>query len=166
MPPSTFDWVTFGIAILGVSLAVIGLFWQVLSWTWTGSRVKVDTALSAAEIDLGGGQPTWVDFVEVTARNRGRTAVDVLAWYVVYDRKNDLAFGYFEWESWQGPEVPVRLEPGQAAIWRIDTQKLWDGLLRRELPPNSTFLYGQVLLGTGKRKRSRRGVTLESTSGS
>ena len=77
MPPSTFDWVTFGIAVVGVSLSVIGLGWQIVSWTWTGSRVKVETRLSSVEVPLDGG-PTWVDVFEVIARNKGRTAVDVM----------------------------------------------------------------------------------------
>jgi hypothetical protein len=58
---------------------------------------------------------------------------------------------------WTGPDVPVRLEPGQSASWSVEAGAVEEGL-RGHLLPSSMLIQGRVTLGNGKVVVSKKGA--------
>jgi hypothetical protein len=108
--PTTLDYITLVIAVLGFGLAVASLAWQVVQFILTGSRVKVFTILES-----------WPEKtpIGVRARNVGRMGVAVTE--VGFEPHGGFKSGDRLWRViLNGPLLPHTLEPGQEATWTFN----------------------------------------------
>lgn len=75
--PSALEIATLVIAVVGLVLGVVSLVWQMVSWTYEGPRIKVQTTRG---FRVSGAGATSDAHVVVTARNVGRSAVELTSW--------------------------------------------------------------------------------------
>lgn len=152
--PSPLDWVTLGIAVLGLLAALLSLGWQIIEWTLSGSRVKATIAFA---LSLGG--PTHgTGLLSVTASNVGRARASVSSWAVMLPDKRTIVPAV-QPGMWQGPDVPRTLEVGDGATWYV----LLDAMVEARHNAGyttETEARATVVLGTGKRVTSRKGVRI------
>lgn len=127
------------IAVLGLMLAVVSLAWQIITYTWSGSRVRVDTRfglyLSHVLPGVQSDQPTFLsdELVSATAhqgypavllfaviQNTGRLPVTVqeCLWHAHDQGKQKLGFGTIG--NPLGTPLPHRLEPGAQCYAVVD----------------------------------------------
>lgn len=97
------------LGIVGAVTGVAALAWQVITWTKSGAVVRVTAA--QAFVALGGSSE---QFLNVTARNTGRSPVTVKAWGLQFPDGRTLAF--LKPAPWSSP-LPHRLEPGAEGDW-------------------------------------------------
>lgn len=154
--PSTspLEWVTLGIASLGLFVAALSLGWQIIEWTLSGSRVKatIGHALSV------GGPTGGARLLSVTASNVGRARASVTSWAVMLPDKRTIVPAA-QPGMWQGPDVPRGLDVGDGATWYV----LLDPMVqaRRDAGyTTETDVRATVVLGIGKRVTSRKGIRI------
>lgn len=143
MSPETARVLTLVIALLALLLSVASLVWQMLSWRYTGSFVKVDN--HAKFVVLPSGPPHGY-LVSVTARNVGRAAVTVTG--MAFKLKTGESLMSLLPEYWQGPATPHRLEAGDEVRWYAQHEKLLDGITGK---PDEAEVVAEVFLATGKK---------------
>ena len=142
--------VTLAIAVAGFLLALAALGWQIVTFVASGSRVKVEIENGLIMHTDDSGKT----YIGITARNVGRTPVDVDQWYFdIKDADNDGKLVVAQPEPWVGPEVPYRLEPGQSVGWRMYASEIRAALAAHG-HASDTPLRGRVTLGDGKDVRS------------
>jgi hypothetical protein len=166
---TSFQVLTLIIAIAGLALSLTALVWQIVSWLYTGSRVKV--ALSEAVILTPRGS---MDVYAIMARNVGRTAVSITGWglLLVPNRPSGsvlrrMASNYRPRGNmivvpnpvpWQGPRSPYTLDGQHSATWYVlkndIAQEIDDDDRERR------HLRGYVNLATGKSPVSRSRIDL------
>lgn len=169
---STLDFITLGLAILGVGLAALSLGWQAATFYLSGSRVRVTMHRGALRREFGAttrmtGPVTASDrdiermreqgfdhdVVVAIVRNRGRLAVSVDG---VTATSRD-GWGFARLADPENPSLPFRLEPGAKETWHVDLeplQMLADG------DNESREVFMLVELGTGKVARSKESLTI------
>ena len=151
---SALDWVTLGIAVLGLSVAALSLGWQIVEWLLSGSRVKptIGFALSV------GGPTHGARMLSIAASNTGRSRASITSWAIMLPDKRTIV-PQVDPGMWQGPDVPIGLDVGDGASWFVllgpMIQARRDAGYRTETEVRAT-----LVLGTGKRKTSRKGVRI------
>jgi hypothetical protein len=164
------------IAVLGLVLAVVSLAWQIITYAWSGSRVRVDSRFGMYLSHLLPGvvnsdQPTFLtdELVSATAhqgfpgvllfaviQNTGRLPVTVqeCLWHANDHGKQQLGFGTIG--NPLGTPFPHRLEPGAQCYAVVDLATamavidapLRDKTLGRQVWP-------VVQLGNGRRRKGK-----------
>lgn len=148
MSTETVQVLTLTVAIVALFLSVASLVWQILSWRYTGSFVKV--ASQTKLITLPEGPPEGY-LVSVIARNVGRAAVTVTG--LAFKLRSGESLMTFFPEYWQGPATPYRLESGDEVRWYAQEKKLLDGITGK---PDRAEILAEVFLATGKRIRAKK----------
>lgn len=170
MEVSAFDLWTLGIATLGLVLSLIALVWQIVSWQFTGPRVKV-TATRGWLLPPG----ETVPLVIITVRNVGREPVAVQSWGLVGEKEptgsvvtrfhnrgtgwHGEQFTYPNPQPWQGPSVPYTLAGNHQVTWSVIKKEVSQSLAERAQEGKRHKAY--VDLATGKRCHSREVLTFE-----
>lgn len=108
------DWVTLGMAVLGLFVAALSLGWQIVEWMLSGSRVKatIGFALSAEGLTPG------ARLLSIAASNVGRARASVTSWAVMLPDKRTIVPAV-QPDMWQGPDVPKGLDVGDGATWYV-----------------------------------------------
>jgi hypothetical protein len=148
------DWVTLGIAVLGLLAALLSLGWQIIEWTLSGSRVKATIAIALSV----GGPTHGARLLSVTASNVGRARASISSWAVMLPDKRTIVPAAVP-GMWEGPDVPRTLEVGDGATWYV----LLDAMVQARHDAGyitETEVRATVVLGTGKRVTSRKGVRI------
>lgn len=155
------NWITLGIALARLSLAILSLLLQrrsvavqVEQYTESGSLVEV--FLRGAII---GTEPT-TEALSITARNVGRLGVEVTSWGELLP----------DWYVVQvvrpfpgNKDVPHRLEPGSQASWWLPLRMVREGLAERGLEESEVRMF--VDLGTGEHLVTEKAITLRPLAG-
>jgi hypothetical protein len=149
-----FQWLTAGIAVLGLVLAVASLVWQIITWRLTGSVVKIDLAYA---FTVGGTMESTACF-SITARNLGRLAVAIDSWGLKLPPEGATMVTPNP-RPWQGPPVPVTLEAGHSVTWYMVRDEII-GELRAHFAPG-VQVRGMVRTGTGEMIVSKRAIAVE-----
>lgn len=110
----------FVISIVGGSVAIAALAWNVLAWKWSGARVRVK--LHGHQTD---GIPREREFTAYIY-NIGRHQVEVLYATLIWDGKRDLALAPLMYAG-DSPSGAM-LAPGAHLDWSttiMDTSPIW-----------------------------------------
>jgi hypothetical protein len=154
--PSTspLDWVTLGIAVLGLFVAALSLGWQIVEWLLSGSRVKAAIGVAVSV----GGSAHGARMLSIAARNRGRARASVTSWAIMLPNKATIVPTVHQ-GLWQGPDVPIGLDVGDGVTWYAFLDPVVQA--RRDAGyTTDTEVRATVILGTGKRVTSRKGVRI------
>jgi hypothetical protein len=148
------EWVTFGIASLGLFVAALSLGWQIIAWTLSGSRVKATIGFALSV----GGPTHGAQMLSVTASNVGRARASVTSWAVMLPDKRTIVPAV-QPGMWQGPDVPIGLDVGDGATWYAFLEPMVQAR-RNAGYATETNVRGTVVLGTGKRVTSEKGIRI------
>ncbi len=140
---------TLVFAVAACVLACLSLGWQVASWIYEGPRVRVENRFGFRVSSLP-AEP--VDMIFVTARNVGRSPVQVRWWGFMDDQNRVLDLGD---GLWDGLRPPFTLDARHSTTWGVPRLPLVRALSEQ---PSSTHarLRGYADLGSGKRAVARR----------
>lgn len=141
--PSTFDYFTLAIAIVGAitGLAALGATWA--QFMLSGPRLRVYGATAIA----GEG----VFYLSVTVENRGRTAADVSGLSLrLPDGKTHVPVGMLQWQGQaMGDPFPARLEPFTSRTWLVRVENVVRDLqekgLKAKVTPFFSFAGKEVI---------------------
>lgn len=151
MDQETLNVVTLIIATLGLVLAVVSLVWQVVAWSFTGSRIVVQTryAYGVVERQLQG------KYASITARNVGRTAASITGWGLQLPGDESVVSMS---PSPMNTPVPVTLEPGHEQSWYLYLPDIQETL--RSSGGGNVEVPGFVNVGTGRRVLSKEKIKI------
>lgn len=139
----------FWIALAGLVLAVVSLTWQVISWSFTGARVKVSLSRGFVGYPDGRTRPVVI----ITARNVGRAPATIAGWGLRLPDSRQVVM--LEYTQWVGPTPPFRLVGQDAIDYRWPEDKLFPEL-RNEFPEGEPpRVRGFVRLANGKAPASK-----------
>lgn len=155
------DWVS-------LALSLFGAWFGVYSFILVGHRVKVKAELvirlndGVLHVDLGKAKELPIEFLDpsshpvlnVRARNRGRSPIDIEGVKIVNTRNSSKPFLNQE----VGNPLPFRLEPGTSANWMFD----YDAIIRVSHHSQEgegdkpTSIWAVVSLADDKEKKSNK----------
>lgn len=128
---------TLVVAIIALVVAVVGLTWQIVQFLLAGGRVSVELRIGATngsmvvagtagqvsqDFEVHARQGLDIPVLGVLVRNRGRLAVSITGWEVVFDGDGGGSISTLDWQVNAGHPLPFRLEPGAEVSWfsRLD----------------------------------------------
>jgi hypothetical protein len=135
------------LSITAIVVSGASLGWQVLTWRQSGAVVKVTATQAIPTYDHGIGNP----HVQITAANKGRSAVSVQSWGLKLPDDRHLAI--LEWAPWSA-SCPHRLEAGAAASWYVLTEAITESSKHNGVRYQDLIAY--VSLGDGRTIDARK----------
>lgn len=150
--PTGFDYITLGVAVLGVVLGGLSLLWQIIQFKLTGSHVRVATTRALAIESRAS-----IKVVGIRASNQGRTPVAVTG-IGFLPQGSDQKLALLWNRIYGGPQLPHTLEPGQEANWAVTEDEIKRTLAENYWGPE---IKAYVELGTGKRRIATKGEKLQ-----
>ncbi|HET6908041.1 MAG TPA: hypothetical protein VFH54_01780 [Mycobacteriales bacterium] len=117
MAPTGLDYLTLGVAIFGAVTGAVAIAVQVVQFTFSGPRVKVN-----ASANLHSANMLW--FLGIGAANVGRAPVTVQSIGVQLGGGKHIPVGALIQPIYSGPPLPHRLEPGDEANWLVQPEPL------------------------------------------
>ena len=173
--PSTFNWLSFGIAAGAFVLAVCSLAWQWATWVLSGSRAKAELGhgaihpLSKRYVILSAKTPLtdYTDVAQygltdralfVSVNNSGRLPLAVTRWQVGFPGK--IRIGDIGGE---GPKLPHRLDVAESATWAIGLDFVFHGaeMVRRQKGIDAVPVHVEVSLGNGKTITTKEKIVIQ-----
>jgi hypothetical protein len=128
------------LAIVAIVLSGASLGWQMLTWRQAGAVVTV-----IARQSFPAGSDDGEPYVEILARNKGRSAVTVNHWGLMHPNGGRMGFGAAA--PWSA-SCPHRLEPGASDSWFVPTEHVVRECRNRGLRPGDLLAW--VGLGDGR----------------
>jgi hypothetical protein len=129
------------LSITAIVLAGASLAWQVVTWRQSGAVVNVTVRTAMPTYGDQVGEP----HVQVTAANKGRSAVTVNNWGLKLPDDRHMAIT--EPVPWSAP-LPHRLEPGASASWYVLTKAITESCEHQGVRYQDLIAY--VDLGDGR----------------
>ncbi len=142
---TTVAWASLAISLAGLVTAVVALVWQAVTWKFTGAHVRVETALGITS--YWGKDARSV--VIVTARNLGRSGIEVTGWGVTLPGQRD----WVATRQLPGNDPSsLTLDGLHSAKWIVPLHLLGEAATSDR---GKVEFIGWVQLATGKRVTSR-----------
>ena len=105
-----------------------------------------------------GGSTRGARLLSIAASNVGRARTTITSWAVMLPDGRTIVPAP-QRDMWEGPDVPRPLDVGDGATWYVLLDPMVEA--RRDAGyPTETEVRATVVLGTGKRVTSRKGVRI------
>lgn len=135
------------LSVTAIVLSASALGWQVITWRRSGAVVSVTTGTAARTYGDRVGDP----HVDITASNKGRSAVTVSSWGLKHPDGRKMAI--FQHAPWSA-STPHRLGPGESASWYVLTEAVVGSCAEQGIRYQDLIAW--VRLGDGREITARR----------
>ncbi len=113
------QWFTLTVAVVGCVVGVASLAWQIVTWQYTGPRIKVASRIGL----VPGASRIWT----VTATNVGRAPVQVTGWgFLLPDGRTFVTLA----PHILSHSLPTTVDGGHEVVFAVDCYELHSSLLK------------------------------------